>query len=190
MIVYAVTHLTTGRRYIGLTGTSLSRRWDSHRKAMRDGVKTALYDAMRRYGVEAFEIAPVASLLPGLGRPELCELERLIIAQEGTMVPRGYNLTTGGDGGPIWAPSPAQVAATLHTPEVRRKAALSRRGQRSSDEARANISASWTPERRAAASARQAVRNRERVWTDESRMKLSTIFTGQPRGAPNKERAA
>lgn len=157
MIVYAITNRVSGRRYIGITATSLRRRWDSHTKAMRDGVKTALYDAMRSYGPDAFEIEQIASLRPDLGRPELCVLERDMIVQEGTRVPYGYNLTAGGDGGPVKLTAAQKLTRlkNLRSPASRAKTAAKLRGRPLSEETKASMRASWTPERHAAAAARK-----------------------------------
>ena len=55
MIIYAITNVENGKRYIGMTESSLARRWVEHKKAARHGsVKTALYNAMRLYGIDRF----------------------------------------------------------------------------------------------------------------------------------------
>jgi group I intron endonuclease len=141
MLIYSITNLVTGRRYIGATQSILRRRWDAHTKACRDGVKTALYDAMRSYGIESFKIEEFAHLVPGCTRRDLVAVEQQIIAQENVRLPHGYNMTEGGDGGAIYQPTHEQISRNLHSPEARAKAAAKIRGRPLSMTARANISA-------------------------------------------------
>lgn len=97
MIIYAITNSVNGKRYIGLTQMSLGRRWWHHLATARHGVDTALGNAIRKYGPDAFSITQVVQLMPGYDRKALGDLERVIIQQEGTLAPNGYNMTTGGD---------------------------------------------------------------------------------------------
>jgi group I intron endonuclease len=184
MLVYCITNRITGRRYIGLTTGSIKERWQSHMQRVRKGVKTALYDAIRAYGAENFEILEMASLLANGDVAALKMLEREIISQEGTFG-AGYNMTAGGDGTPGRKLSEKEIAArkaVKWTPE--RRAAFSRAmaGRELSPEHRSKIGAAskgrnvgsvghwtgkklsndhcqklhlaWTPERRAAQSER------------------------------------
>lgn len=98
MIIYAITNLVNGKRYIGMTAKTEAWRWWHHMKAFEKGVKTALYDAMRKHGVENFKMGVVASLVPGFTTADLSDVERVVIAQESTLSPNGYNMTAGGDG--------------------------------------------------------------------------------------------
>lgn len=53
-----------------------------------------LHYAMRKHGVDNFACEQIAS---SWDKENLFELEKLLIAQEGTMRPNGYNATKGGD---------------------------------------------------------------------------------------------
>jgi len=90
-IVYVLTCTTSGDQYVGATRFSAERRWSNHQSAARTGVRAPLYDAIRKYGPEAFTVETVDHAAT---RPELFELERLWISN---LRPR-YNLTMGGDG--------------------------------------------------------------------------------------------
>ena len=129
MIVYAVTNLINGKRYIGITEGTLARRWVWHKTAARAGAKTYLHAAMRKYGPESFKTEVLAQVMPGFDRGVLCEMEKLLIAQEGTLTPKGYNMTPGGDGLPRGAENPNF-------------------GRKASAEKRQKIKAGWTDERK------------------------------------------
>lgn len=121
-VAYKVVNLTNGKAYIGITTQRRPQvRWAHHINCGRRG----LGQAIRKYGVESFsfEIIAVAR-----GLANLLALECLLIEQEDSVYPSGYNLNAGGRG----------LALAC-------------------DETRSLISAA----------------NKRRVWTEESRAKLS-----------------
>lgn len=137
MIVYCITNRQSGRRYVGITVSTVRVRWQAHLRSARKGVKTALYDAIRSYGRDAFDVEVIANLIPGLTRADLCEVERTVIAQEATKIPNGYNMTDGGDGGPNYHPSAERIESAkrlLASPEVAAKRRAALRGRALSDE--------------------------------------------------------
>lgn len=161
MIVYAITNLVNGKRYIGITEYSLKRRWGGHKKYVRDGAKTALHRAMRKHGIENFAICELVRLAKGSDRKTLCEMERFYIAQENTMTPNGYNMTPGGDGAGKGADSVIF-------------------GRKMGEEFRAKCRNAWTPERRAAASLRRAESNKKQNVSEEHRAKLKAAWDRSP----------
>jgi group I intron endonuclease len=165
LIVYAITNVVNGKRYIGMTMSKLGRRWTEHKNAAKSGVKTALYEAIRKYGADSFTIEALVTVSEG-GRAVLAGLERRLIAEHGTLAPGGYNMTLGGDGLPAGEGNPnlgrkataehkAKVAATW-TPEKRAKYAAMTKERSAAMNAipgrGEKIAKAWTPERRAAAS--------------------------------------
>jgi hypothetical protein len=104
VIVYRLT-APSGKSYIGITTTSLRRRWQSHvRRATALGAPTTsrchcpnnhpLYAAIRKYGREAFvvvELERAFSLDAAKSR------EVALIAAMQTYAPLGYNLSAGGE---------------------------------------------------------------------------------------------
>jgi len=145
LFVYVVTNLINGKRYIGLTETTLVRRWAQHVKSASMGSTTAIHRAIRKNGKAAFAITELACLPAGSSRRLLCEMERMFIAKEGTLAPNGYNMTPGGDGMPKGEDNPLN-------------------GIKRSAETRAKIKAGWTDERKAKAVATMnANRNRPDV---------------------------
>lgn len=123
MLLYRILNTVNGKLYIGLTTTSLKKRWSEHLCNANIGNRRPLYAAMRKYGANSFMMEEIACLAPGMDLDDLRQMERDLITQENCKSPRGYNLTDGGDG------------VT---------------GYEFTDEVRAKMRAKWTPERRAA----------------------------------------
>ena len=92
-IIYCATNTVSGKQYVGQTTQPLEMRWRHHVKVARNGSPCALHGAIRKYGVAMFKIEQIdfAGTLE-----ELNEKEALYILQLKTLVPSGYNLTTGG----------------------------------------------------------------------------------------------
>lgn len=94
-VVYIITCLVTGKRYVGQTvRKNPLRRFASHFWAGRS--RSALRSAIEKYGRSAFEFDIIyrASSQKDLNSAEVRLIERL-----GTLSPGGYNLRSGGDGG-------------------------------------------------------------------------------------------
>lgn len=91
MVIYKITNVVNGKVYIGQTVMSLGRRWSQHSTSKKN---SSMYNAFRRYGPEHFAIEAICSTTS----PEhLNELEQFFIKQYDSLVPNGYNLTTGGN---------------------------------------------------------------------------------------------
>ena len=94
MIIYKVTNLINGEIYIGLTTTSLKKRWITH-KAMSKRKFSHLYNAMKKYGIHNFSIEQIDSTDDFV---KLGELERYYIKLYNSQNPeKGYNITAGGE---------------------------------------------------------------------------------------------
>lgn len=164
MLIYAITNLLNGKRYIGMTEQSLRERWSQHKLAAKNGVDTALYFAIRKYGHESFSVEPIAMVMPGMDRKTLCEIERLLIAQEGTRAPNGYNMTEGGDGLPAGPSNPNL-------------------GRKATEEHKAKVAATWTAEKRAYFAKMRAERNRVMNKKPEHGQKIAHAWTPERRAA-------
>lgn len=95
MFAYKVTNLINGKAYIGITRRHWRYRWQAHIYDAERGRGLPLHCAIRKYGADAFIVSP---LYEASSAQELLYCERGAIAAHGTLVPRGYNLTSGGDG--------------------------------------------------------------------------------------------
>jgi group I intron endonuclease len=93
MIVYKLTNTTNGKFYIGKTAKSTKWRMSMHRQKANAGVKTYLYYAMRKYGIDKFVIEPIDT--SATTENQLNLLEQKYIAE----LSPPYNMTKGGDGG-------------------------------------------------------------------------------------------
>lgn len=97
-IAYKITCSISGKRYIGITKRTLNRRWSAHvlRAFGDDPSASALAAAIRKYGKDNFTAETIAC---SSSLHDLLETEKILIAQENTKSPNGYNLTAGGEGG-------------------------------------------------------------------------------------------
>lgn len=98
-IIYLITDNIVGKKYVGLTVQTLKRRWKYHiEQARANHIKTSgsLHAAIREYGENAFEIKKIDS---GTTKKDLEIKERKWIKELNTLVPQGYNISTGGVSG-------------------------------------------------------------------------------------------
>lgn len=89
-VIYKITNKINGKAYIGQTTTTISFRWKAH---LRTKTCRYLHHAIVKYGQESFMIEELATCS---SHEDLDLLERIVIEQEKTLVPYGYNLRTGG----------------------------------------------------------------------------------------------
>ena len=91
--IYQITNKINGKVYVGKTEFSIEKRFKEHcSDAFKERCeKRPLYSAMRKYGVENFEI----SLLEETDNPEEREIFWI---NEKNSYHHGYNATLGGDG--------------------------------------------------------------------------------------------
>ena len=86
-VAYRVTHRITGRSYVGITCQGVKRRWCEHRRNAKWGWPGLLYEAIRDFGNDAFDVEELAV---ALSVDDRWEIERALIAQWGTCG-GGYN---------------------------------------------------------------------------------------------------
>ena len=111
--IYCVTHVASGRRYIGQTKLSAARRWKGHVSAASRGPRrTYFLAAIRKHGVDAFSHEVL----------EICETqadadaaERRWIAHHRTLDRTyGFNLMPG-----VVGERPSEIRSAWHRPEFR-----------------------------------------------------------------------
>ena len=188
-IVYRVTNLVNEKCYIGITIRSLKVRWQEHCSPKSEC--QALSRAIRKYGKEHFNIEEIAS---SWTQDDLLSLETLLIQQENTCVPNGYNLNEGGRG--CLNPSEetrdkfrAHARSYRHSPEARAKISASNKGKIITPEVRARMSE--TRKGRPAppgAIARLAMINTGRKRSLETRTKISAKQIGRPMSLVTREK--
>lgn len=98
MVIYCITNRINGKVYIGKTEKTIKDRWKKHvATAFKGDSQFYIHKAMRKYGIETFQVVELASATT---LEELDQLEIKFIAEYRSNDPQfGYNMTTGGEGG-------------------------------------------------------------------------------------------
>lgn len=98
--IYCVTNSVNQKQYVGQTMRTIAERWKQHCYAAISGENSSiLYRAMRLHGVENFNVVELCKLSADSEdklRDMLNDHESYYIAELGTYMPDGYNMTTGG----------------------------------------------------------------------------------------------
>ena len=97
MQIYQILNKITRKSYVGKS-KDYQNRFLNHKKAARNKCNRRLYDSMNHHGIENFELI----LLEELGnvtRQEASDKETFWVTKLNTLMPNGYNMTPGGDGG-------------------------------------------------------------------------------------------
>ena len=96
MFVYVVINKIDGKRYVGQTSQALMKRWKRHQFSFPHRRSSYLYNAIKKHGVENFEIKPLVQVG---SKWEMDLYERGMIQAWDLRNPsKGYNLTDGGGG--------------------------------------------------------------------------------------------
>src|SRR5258708_7300098 len=96
MTIYLIRNKVNGKCYVGQTERSLAQRWSEHLHATNRFKNYPLYRAMKKYGVENFEVLQFCTT----GTQESADqLETVLIASAHAKAPHGYNQTDGGKRG-------------------------------------------------------------------------------------------
>lgn len=94
-VVYLAKNKIDGKLYVGQTVASLSTRRSNHKYSAHHGSEFSFHAAIRNYGIDAIEFTILERCC---GRECLNAAETRWIEYYGSMSPKGYNLTTGGQG--------------------------------------------------------------------------------------------
>jgi hypothetical protein len=94
--VYCITNAVNDKQYVGCTAVAVERRWRKHLSKARNGSGFLLHAAIRKYGASAFGV-DVLEVVEG-ERADLIAAEIRHIGERQSVAPRGYNMTSGGDG--------------------------------------------------------------------------------------------
>jgi len=170
MIIYKIQNKINDKIYIGQTKRDLSQRIAGHIKN-----DSHIGRALRKYGLESF----IISVIDHADIKEILdEKERYWIKSLDSRDPNGYNLTDGGDG--LINPSE----------ETKKKMSNSQKGKVHSRERiekgrQSHIGKKYnvSQENRE----KLIKRNKERVWTEESRLKYANSIKGKTLGRKDSE---
>lgn len=187
--IYTLTHIESGRLYVGVTKSKLSKRWGQHLRDARLRRTSVLHRAILKYGADAFR----REVIERHDDDDVaCARERELIALLNTRVPHGFNVAAGGRVRfEVSAETRERIALKLRGREVsadtRAKLSAAKKGRKLppiSDEAREKrrISATGkthTTETRAKISAASAGRKH----TEQARANMSAAGRGKPKSA-------
>lgn len=174
-VLYKITCAKNGKLYVGYTSKTAEVRFSAHLQNARWKKRTALYDAIRCYGPDAFS---VEEILKCETHAEACEHERRLIVEMSSLLPQGYNMTHGGDGVPLTAEQRAAASAKKRgrcTPK-QWAASQRRRGVKASPETRAKLSAC----RRGKKHSEEHVRKRTQSLQRNRAAKLGIPYVEKP----------
>jgi group I intron endonuclease len=95
--IYRIKNKITKKSYIGESkGKDVKWRWNEHKKTIEKNKGCpALRDAVKKYGIENFEFSIIIICFDD----ERFKYEKEYIKKYNSVVPYGYNITSGGEGG-------------------------------------------------------------------------------------------
>jgi group I intron endonuclease len=132
--LYLLTNIVNGKRYVGVS-VDPPARWRQHKwAALRAGAKSALYNAIRKYGAESFKLS-ILEWCDSRERASDLEKRWIRVCDSRVTGGHGYNISEGGDGAPQTPESRARISATKrasgyqHSVETRQRISVAKRGQ-------------------------------------------------------------
>ena len=175
--VYVIRNKVNEKLYVGKS-VNLHKRLLSHLQA-HERLDYLLYRAMRKYGLDAFEVAVYRLTAT---EAEAFEAEVEAIASLGAMQPKGYNLTAGGEG----------ASGCVPDAETRQRMSESQTGRTHSEETKARqsesaklafregrVPPSKSAEGLASISQKATIRNTGVVFTDARKANISKALMGR-----------
>lgn len=141
--LYIATNVVNGMQYVGLTA-EYRKRLISHKCAK---TKSIFHSAIKEYGFENFVFSHIAD---AFDMDSACALERMLIQQHNTLQPNGYNMTIGGQIGPVGYKHSAETKKKIgqanfnRSAELKEKFALAQKGKIRSQEFKDNLSNQFT----------------------------------------------
>lgn len=131
MEIYKITNTVTNKSYVGMS-VNAHERFKKHINNAISGINRRLYDSMRHHGFDKFILEIIDN---AQSREEASVKEKYWISLLDTMIPNGYNMTQGGDGGYTLENWTEEDRKLLY-----KKQGESRRGLPTSDQKREKLS--------------------------------------------------
>jgi len=160
--LYIATNIVNGKQYVGLS-KEFQKRLISHKCAK---TKSAFHAAIKEYGFDKFVFSHIAD---AFDLQSACDLERMLIQQHNTLSPNGYNLTVGGQIGPVGYKHSAETKQKIREANlnknhlVKEKFAKAQLGKERDADFRENASAKmkevWAKRKQAKAEANKILSN-------------------------------
>jgi len=197
---------------VGVSRNGAAKRFKEHCRQAKNGSVALIHKAMRKYGVNDFSVHVIGSALTW---QDAVKIEIAAITEYSTLVPRGYNLTEGGEGTVGYKHTTvAKMAMSdkhkgkVISAESRHKMSVARKGKPKPEGfgtkvAKSNserVLSDVTKQKLAAHllntvqspefKVKIAAANSARVITCETRLRLSAAATGRKHRAPEIEKIA
>lgn len=164
--IYKIQHKETGKVYIGLS-VDIHARWKQHRSFSRHNGRSAIHNALRKYGIDAFDF----SVIEECDRLLIESREQYWIQHYNSMVD-GYNLTAGGEQSKIVSVETRQKIAQSLTGKVQSKEVIEKRALKLRGKKR-------TPEQNAVKSALMKGYGKGRKLPEWVKEKIGKPFLGR-----------
>jgi group I intron endonuclease len=113
-LTYLITNTTNGKQYVGITQSTLQRRFNQHVHQSKSKIKWILHESIAKHGKQCFTIV---ELEQNETKDSAFESEKRWISELQTLMPKGYNMTPGGE-------------IVVHSEETRRKMSQSHKGKK------------------------------------------------------------
>ena len=117
--IYKITNIITNKCYIGETmKTNPDLRWNEHKRKIEKGIGCpALQDAVKKYGIDKFTF----EILIICFDEDRYKFEIEYIKKFNSIVPNGYNLTKGGEGGGFYGKKHCQETINNISKTIKQK---------------------------------------------------------------------
>ena len=106
--IYCGLNMSTGKCYVGYTTRSLKLRIRDHLFEVKQGSTKRLHNSIRKHGIENFIFWVIHKDVP---YNQLKDMEQYYVSLYKTEMPRGYNMTPGGEVSPMTVPEIAAKAS-------------------------------------------------------------------------------
>jgi group I intron endonuclease len=98
-VIYEIKNIKNNKKYIGKAVDS-QIRWADHKRTAKKEINLPLYNAIRKYGIKNFMFTIIFNCKHNI--QSLNFHETRLIKKYNTLVPSGYNIAKGGNGGDIF----------------------------------------------------------------------------------------
>ena len=114
--IYKITNCINQKLYVGLTLSDAETRFKKHISMIYSNGCSALYGAIKKYGIESFIVETICL---SNDKKELMNLEKHYISELNTISPNGYNLTTGGENCRVTDKTKQKISTRLKGREIK-----------------------------------------------------------------------
>ena len=122
--IYTITHIESGKVYVGLS-VDIKSRWKQHRSFVKTNRRSAIYSAIRKYGLHAFRFEVVEEC----SQDVLEQREQYWIAKLDSYN-NGYNLTAGGESNKVVSEATRKKISMALTGKIQSKELVEKRASK------------------------------------------------------------